>query len=444
MTRMATPFGGTTPDTQVAFGEGRSVDAATLRGAARAVAELLPAPAEEGDEVVVLCRDRATFAAALLGAWEAGYGTALPPNAQPETVRAIRRRPGVRTVVHDGEGEKGIDVREAVRGARPLDEPYAPFPPERHLATVYTSGSTGEHRACRKSARQLLGEIALLLEAFPDAAGGRTLAVVPPHHIYGLLFGILLPLSSGGAFLIDPGPHAAAVAAALVRHRIDVLVSVPAHLAGMRALPELPRVRRVFSSGAPLHADTSRALSASAGWTITEVLGSSETGGIAWRDQAGDPWHPLPGVRVGVDEDGRLCVDSPLLADGAERPYRTGDCARLLPDGRFEHLGRSDGVLKIGSRRISVAEIERHLRGIEGVDDVAVLPVEVGGARGWETWVALVAPGLDAAAVRRELLRWLEPVVLPRRYRFVQALPRQETGKLREADLRALFERRSR
>jgi acyl-coenzyme A synthetase/AMP-(fatty) acid ligase len=57
-----------------------------------------------------------------------------------------------------------------------------------------------------------------------------------------------------------------------------------------------------------------------------------------------------------------------------------------------------------------------------------------------ETWAALVAPGLDAKTIRKALRKWLAPVVIPRRFRFVEALPRQENGKLRREDLLALFE----
>ena len=436
--RLATPFAGSRPDSIVAFDGERTVQATELRGGAREVAGALPPP-RSGEEVVVLCRDRVAFAAALLGAWEAGYGVALPPNARPETVREIRERPGVRTVLHDGEGPKGIDVSPLVNEARALDAPYPSFAASRPLVTVYTSGSTGEHRACPKNARQLLGEVAILLDAFPDVAGGRTLAIVPPHHIYGLLFGVLVPLCRGGAFAILPGHTPHAVAEAIERDRVEVVVSVPAHLAGMRVLPSLPSVRRVFSSGAPLPADTARAM-ASAGWAVTEVLGSSETGGIAWRTKAEAPWTPLPSVSVTVDDDERLSIDSPLLADDVARPYVSADRARLLPGGRFEHLGRADGVLKIGSMRISVAHLEQHLRDIEGVRDAAVLPVEVGGARGWETWAVLVAQDHDVSSIRRALRRWLDPVLMPRRYRFVEALPREATGKLRRADLEALFD----
>jgi acyl-coenzyme A synthetase/AMP-(fatty) acid ligase len=205
-------------------------------------------------------------------------------------------------------------------------------------------------------------------------------------------------------------------------------------------------VRRVFSSGAPLPADLAVELAAR-GFPVTEVLGSSETGGIAWREQSqGSPAYfcPLPGIRVDADADEHLLVDSPLLPADSARPYRSADRARLVGDGRFVHLGRADGVLKIGSMRVSVAELEQHLRAIDGVDDAAVLPVEVGGARGWETWAVLVAPGLDAQTVRRGLRLWLDPVLLPRRYRFVEHIPRGDTGKLRRAALEALFAKRGR
>jgi len=152
------------------------------------------------------------------------------------------------------------------------------------------------------------------------------------------------------------------------------------------------------------------------------------------------PWEPLAGVRVAVGEDDRLLLDSPMLPPDWPRPWLSADRGRMLDDGRFEHLGRADGVLKIGSTRVSVAQLEQHLASIDGVEDAAVLPVEVGGARGWETWAVLVAPGLDVDAVRAALRRWLEPVVLPRRYRFVDQLPRTAHGKLRREDLRALFD----
>ena len=66
----------------------------------RAVAAQLP-PAGPGSEVLVVCGDRYHVAVAVLAAWERGHAVALPPNGAPETVRALRRRPGVVALLHD-------------------------------------------------------------------------------------------------------------------------------------------------------------------------------------------------------------------------------------------------------------------------------------------------------------------------------------------------------
>ncbi|MEM9194030.1 MAG: AMP-binding protein [Myxococcota bacterium] len=420
--------------------DGRTV--AELLGTASEIGRALPS-AEPDAELMVLCRDRFLFAASLVAAWEAGFAVALPPNPQPETVRALRQRSQIRNVPHDGEGEKGLAVRPF--GATPkVDVPMpSAIDPARHLATVYTSGSTGPHKPCPKNAAQLLGEAETLVETF-GLAGARVFATVPAHHIYGLLFGVLVPSLAGGSFFSETALHAQPVANALARGA-QVLVSVPAHLAGLRVLDEasLPALARVFSSGAPLPTATAAMLEERFSWLTTEVLGSSETGGIGHRfhGAAGkEPWTPFPEVRVWADESGRMLLQSPLLGPEVGLPFRGGDKIRVLPDGRFEHLGRVDGVLKMGSTRVSVAELEERLLSIDGVQDAAVIPREVGGSRGWETWAVLVAPTLDVAAVRKALSRWLSPVVLPRRYRFVEALPRQANGKLRRADLRRCFE----
>lgn len=432
------------PDALLAFGA-EDVDAHGARGAIEALARALP-KAAPGERVVVICRDRLAFLVAFVGAGRAGYAVALPANAQPETIRQLRLQPGVRTVIHDGEGEAGFDARDFLAAPAPYDELAVRVPPEQPLVVIHTSGTTGAPKACPKTAAQLLGEALTLRRAFPDVEGARVLAVVPPYHIYGMLFGLLLPALSGGSFARDPAYHAMALAESLTHHRVDVLVSVPAHLRGLRELRphSLPGLRRIFSSGAALAADTARTLHERFGWEVTEVLGSTETGGIAHRLSRGDegvPYRPFRGVGIEIDADGYMLLDSPLLSPDAPRPYRHADRAELLADGRFRLLGRADGVIKVGGTRVALAEIEARLRAVEGVRDAAVVAVEVGGARGHATWAAVVGEGVNVARLRSALRQHLAPVVLPRRYRFVDALPREPNGKIPRAALLALFER---
>ena len=436
-------FGRHAPESVVAFGA-ESVTAHQARGAVESLVRSLP-EARAGERIVVVCRDRLAFLVSFLGAVRAGYAVSLPANAQPETIRALRSQPGVRTVIHDGEGEAGFDVREALSAPTSYDELAIVIPPERPLVAIHTSGTTGAPKACPKTAAQLLGEAAALFAAFPEVEGARLLAVVPPYHIYGLLFGLLLPTTCGGSFDREPAYHALALADSLRRHEVDMLVSVPAHLRGLRDLgpKELPALSRVFSSGAALAEDSAHRLYERFGWTVTEVLGSTETGGIAHRlsgASGAEPYRLFPGVELSLDAEGHMMLESPLLAADAERPYPHADRAELLDDGRFLLLGRSDGVIKVGGTRVALAEIEARLLAIDGVQDAAVLAIEVGGARGFATWAAVVAPERNKAQLQRALREHLAPVVLPRRYRFVDRLPRQESGKLRRADVRALFD----
>ena len=414
---------------------------------ARAIAaHLPPAPAaSRGDrsEIILVCHDRYLFAAAMIAAWERGYVVALPPNAQEQTVTALRKSGSVATVVHDVEGMFGIDVRPIVAAAPML--PYVPLAPlatERRIVVVYTSGTTGAPMACPKTAGQLVGEARLLARTFAVAHGERICATVPPHHIYGLLFGVLLPLVSGASFARETVLHAEPLAALIARDAARVLVSVPAHLRALTVLEpgRLPTLSRVFSSGAPLPADTAEGLRERFGWRVTEVLGSSETGGMAWRDRPGAAWTPFEGVSVREGEGGRMLVESPFLDPNASRPFVSGDRVALEPGGTFRHLGRADGVLKIGSTRVSIAELEARLLAIPGVVDAAALPVEVGGARGWESWAVVVGEGHTPQSIRAALLPWLDAVVVPRRIRVVATLPRESNGKLRRDALRALFE----
>jgi 4-coumarate--CoA ligase (photoactive yellow protein activation family) len=413
-----------------------------------AVAARLPAPGP-GSEVLVVCGDRYHVAVAALAAWQRGHAVALPPNAAPETVRALRRRGGVVALLHDTDTPDEFDLRawlaasevgeDLSLGAGP--EVLAAIDGARVIATVYTSGSTGAHQACPKTAAQLLGEAATLARCFAVTRERRVVATVPPHHLYGLLFSVLMPLAAGASFVRETPLHAETVAATARRHAADLLVSVPIHLRSLTVLDagELPAFVGVFSSGAALPTETAAALGG-LGLAVTEIYGASETGGIAWRRHVPGAieatWAPLPGVVVEADASGRLLLRSPFLPPEAAVPFACEDVIETLEDGRFRLLGRRDGVLKIGGKRVALAEVEQRLLAQPWLADAAVAASAVEGPRGQEIVAAVVAreEGADAAElvarVRRGLLQWFDPVVVPRKIKVVPRLPREANGKL--------------
>ena len=439
------------PDAPFALGETPRAWGDFLADAATLAAALGGGPA--GRETMVACADRYHVAVALLAIWRTGGVAALPPNGRVETIDRLCAQRGISRVLHDGGGAGGLDVRGVLAGGRPAPAVPAPraFPADQPLASVYTSGSTGAHVACPKTAGQLLGEAALLVDLFGLGPGTRLLATVPGLHLYGLLFGIAVAFVGGGAFARATPLHAETIAAEAAAHQANALISVPAHLLGVGRLPAgaLRPLRRIFSSGAPLDPGTAVAVHAATGTPVTEVLGSSETGGIAWRESPGlGGWRPFPGIDVRADAEGRMLVRSPFVAAAppasTEGWYQGADRIAPRAGGGFDLLGRGDGVVTVGGTRVAVAETERLLRGIPGVTDAAVVPVDVAGPRRHELWAAVAGTGLSEAELRAALLRRLEAVAVPRRFRLVAALPREDNGKLVRARLLALFAPRQR
>jgi acyl-coenzyme A synthetase/AMP-(fatty) acid ligase len=439
----------------VAFGDAGERTATDLVRAVRAIAARLPEPSA-GSHIAVACADRYAFAACLLAAWEAGHAVAVPPNLQAQAVAGARRQPGVRRFLHDtgvAGGPDDLDVGPLLiepAGGLDHDQPMArsvssralsSISAERHLVTLFTSGTTGAPNACAKSAAQLLGEAQMHARGV-CAGARRVVATVPALHIYGLLFGVLVPLAGGAAFLRETPLHARTVAAALTRFGADVLVSVPAHLTALRSLSpgEMTRPRYVISSGAPLTVETSETLEKSFGLQVTEVLGSSETGGIAIRGRADEPWRALPGVTVQAGEDGQMLLDSPFVASDMPRPYPCPDRVALTPDGRFRHLGRRDRVVKVASKRVDLDEMEERMLALPGVIDAAVLAEPTASARGNAILAAAVAPTWSPSALREALASQFDRAVIPRRIVCVPRLPREQTGKLQREKLLSLFE----
>jgi acyl-coenzyme A synthetase/AMP-(fatty) acid ligase len=438
------------PEALAAFGAPRDVTHAELWGLARAIGDALSHVGAEGAPVLLLCEDRYYFAAALLGAWQAGLTVTLPPSRGSAAVGELGAKS---LVVHDGAPAQGarasIDVRELeaqLPSLRTDARPPADVDGERVLVTLYTSGSQGEPVAWQKRAHQLLGEARVQVQELGLSARDRVLPTVPAQHIYGLLFGVLAPLLAGASFARQTPLHGPAILGLARASNATWLVSVPAHLevlaTGLEqsvaaSLP--PSLRQGVSSGAVLLPSLAKRL-ARGGLTVTDVLGSTETGGIARRRPAEcERYAPFSGVSLSLDGDDRLVIRSPFLAE-PERAYVTGDRARFADDGTFEHLGRGDDVVKVGGKRIALVEVEATARALPGVFAVAALKQDVGGLRGQEIWLAAVAPGYSPELLRQALRQKLDPVLVPRRVRIVEALPADERGKSSRARLRELFE----
>ncbi len=415
---------------------------------------------------LVFSDDSYAAAVSLIALAQTRSTAVLLPNRQPETLREL----GADAVGAILDAGLLADARSALMQLAPLAQPpsddWVWRAPDREaaFAEFRTSGTTGEHHGVIKSLRHLEDEVETLEAAFGAAIPprARVFATVSHQHIYGLLFRVLWPLAAGRPFQRDSLLHPQELLPRMAEGTDCVLASSPAHLRRMTATGELRRVashcRAVFSSGGGLDADTARGVAAALGAPPYEILGSTETGGVALRQQSAhsDAWTAFPAVSVRREVAGeRLVVTSPFVSEGdavgeQQRRFTMGDRVEMLDDGRFLLLGRADRIVKIGEKRLSLPAMERDLAAHPRVEEAALVILDRGADPRVHAVIVLDELGkrelraggrrrLSESLSRQLAERW-DRVLLPRVWRYVEALPRDAQGKLPQARLAALFD----
>lgn len=400
--------------------------------------------------VALYFSDSLEFAAALFGAWHAGKCVYLPSDTLPATCARLR-------LEVDGFAGEFPTPLASITKTDKISPITVPLKVDTTLV-VYTSGSTGAPCAIQKHISQLATEVSTLERLFGQAVGdAEIVATVSHQHIYGLLFKVLWPLASKRAL------HAASLSypedlVGVTALRPCVLVSSPAHLKRLPASPVWTaashQVHAVFSSGGPLGFEAASATQQVLGCMPFEIYGSSETGGVAWRqrtNEADEIWSFMPGVEGRAHEqdeqDGLLEIRSPHLPDG--HWYCTSDRVRFNGERHFRLLGRADRLVKIEEKRISLDLIEAQLQASPLVakarvivrpaarDRLAAFVVlsEAGRAK-------LAAGGKHAlnAILRETLAAAVERVALPRSWRYLDAFPFNEQGKTTTAMLATMLD----
>jgi acyl-coenzyme A synthetase/AMP-(fatty) acid ligase len=419
------------PSRVIAWRDGRAVTAATFLAHVGQVAALLP----DADSAVNLCEDRYAFLVAFAALVVRGQINLLPPSRATHAVDEVMAgHPGSYAI---GElalapAPDGYLRMPALEDSIPAHADVPSIPAGAVVAIGYTSGSTGKPKPNVKTWGSFVasnaGNIAMLGGTIGRAFD--VVATVPPQHMYGMEMSVLMPLLSEVSVHSGRPFFPADVASALASMpEPRALVTTPVHL---RALVEsgvvLPRLAAFVSATAPMPVELARAAEARFGAPLHEVFGSTETCVFASRRTAtDDDWSLYPGVTLHPQPDGTL-VDAPQLAE----PIALADIVSLHDEGRrFQLRGRNTDLLEIAGKRASLGDLNRRLLAIEGVRDGVLFQLDDADASGVRRIAGLVvAPGMTEQAVLAALRHAMDPVFLPRPLRVVEALPRNETGKL--------------
>ncbi|WP_416759151.1 AMP-binding protein [Pseudomonas sp. BNK-6] len=383
--------------------------------------------------------DAVDLAVALLGAWRAGVSVLLPADLQAQT----RQRWAADVDLWLTDQDPPLQPLQAA----PLEP--AELDLDACQLSLCTSGSSGEPKRIEKNLRQLANEVSALEQLWgTDLGPAWIIGSVATQHIYGLLFRVLWPLCAGRPFVRRQLPFPEDLQRASRECPAFAWVASPALLKRMGDnldWPALSPVRRVFSSGGALPAEAASGLQQRLQQWPTEILGSSETGGIAWR-QGPELWQPFAEVHLSQDSDGALLIASPYLPPG--HVEHTADAARIAADGRFELLGRLDRIVKLEEKRISLPMLEQALEQHDWVAEARLGVIEDNRAY-LGALLVLSESGLHALrnqgrrhltqALRQHLAGHCEALALPRRWRLLRQMPLNNQGKLPQAEVQALL-----
>ncbi|MEV0576440.1 acyl-CoA synthetase [Streptomyces sp. NPDC050392] len=374
-------------------------------------------------------------------------------------------------------GLRRLDVSvtaPATTDARSFPEPS----PESPALVVYTSGTTGSPKGAVLPRRAIASSLDALEDAWQWTGDDVLVHALPLFHVHGLILGVLGPLRRGGSVRHLGRFSAEGVARELgsggtmlfgvptMYHRLAEALAEPSGSEGLAKA--LAGARLLVSGSAALPVHDHERIAAATGRRVIERYGMTETLMNTGVRADGEPrpgtvGAPLLGVELRlVEEDGgpladpasigEIQVRGPNLFTGyLNRPdataaaltadgwFRTGDMATLDPDGYVRIVGRkATDLIKSGGYKIGAGEIENALLDHPGVREAAVTgePDPDLGER-VVAWVVPADPAAppSAAELAGHVAAQLSPHKRPRTVRYLDALPRNDLGKIMKRSL---------
>jgi long-chain acyl-CoA synthetase len=348
---------------------------------------------------------------------------------------------------------------------------------------LYTGGTTGRGKGVRLSHRNILSNALQLARVMQAAPEDVYLHVAPMFHSTDLKSTVVSLFGGGHVYLTDFSPRG--VLQAAERHGVTILSLVPTMVARMLegASPSdfsLPRLRLLSYGSSPMDEGVlRRAMAAFPGVGFHQCYGLTEASPfIAILDEAahrraieeGRPdllraaGRPLPATQLRVLDasgkdvapgaEGEIAVRGPQVTRGylnrlAENAaawrdgwFLTGDIGRLDAEGLLHLLDRRKEMVITGGENVYTREVEAVLLRHPQVQEVAV--VGVPDAHYGEALLAVVVPpGGEAPPAPEALIAFcrghLGGFKIPRRYSFVEELPRTALGKVMKHQLIAAY-----
>ena len=327
---------------------------------------------------------------------------------------------------------------------KPIGKKYVSF---------YTSGTTGAPKKIIKTFNTLVAEVGNIYFYQKKAVenNAAVLATVMPFHLYGMLWRFLFPLCTGLVQDLDTITSPEKIQEKQEKHDYVVLATTPSFMDKVAEYKKQYVFKNncmaIYSSGSFLSEKTSKAMLEIFGVSPFEVFGSSETGGVAYRQQKdGKEWNVFPTVSVEADEETRLVVNSDFTMIN---PYVMRDSVTMTSPKTFILKGRLDRMIKIAEMRVSLPEMEEHMEAYKFVNRAYVLPLEGNNRTILGGVITLTDQGKDffkkngkkklVAGLKAFLKSWFEQALIPKKFRIINEMPVNSQGKIVSDDIASLF-----
>jgi len=414
-------------DAPIAYYRNATVRAGQFVAHVEHVARALPRAAH----VINLSENRYHFLLGWVAACLRDQVTLLPSGRTDDVLAGLRHQyPDHHTI--DGESIERLLSQAPTSGSKTIPANWQ-LPAERIVAIAFTSGSTGDPTPHPKTWGSLFHNSRLAAAEVLGGPNRALVSTVPPQHMYGLEASLLSALTAQSVLFDDKPFYPADVRRALEAMTAPrVLVTTPAHLKVLAdADIELPPLDRVVSATAPLPVELARRIETGWNTQLVEIYGCTEAGVMAHRRPAQtESWRTFAGGTMAA-ASGAAEYFAPQL--GGAVPLQ--DVLELRGPTEFFMRGRTADMIKVAGKRASLQELTRQILSLPGVEDAVVFLPDTDARPA----AAVVAPGLTAAAILRELRTRLDGVFVPRPLVIVDELPRNSVGKLRREELLGLL-----
>ena len=480
------------PDREAVVFEDSRTTYAELAGRCRRAAHALRVlGVGRGDRVAYLGENHPAVFETLFGAGQLG-AIWVPVNARlaPDEIQFVLDDSGASVVIHSASQEPGPDLKvrcptvrhwialtaepdgwESLLSSEPPEALDEPVSLDDLCLLMYTSGTTGQPKGVMLSHANMTWNAINQAIGLETTSGERTLALAPLFHIGGLGGSVTPTIMHGGTVVIVPRFDASVVLRLVEEQQVTSFFAPPTVIDMLWRHPswettDLSSLRTISVAGAPLPEELIGPW-LDRGVAVQQAYGMTESAPSATILASADARRRLGSAGkmsfftdvqvfnanddpVGPGEIGEVRIKGPNVMAGywnnpeataealTDGWLHTGDAAMLDEDGYLYIRDRYKDMFISGGENVYPAEVERVLRGLPGVADVAVIgvPDALWGEVGWGYVVAEPGDSPDAEQIRRDARLLLAGFKVPAKVHIVEMLPRTASGKVDKPELR--------